>query len=252
MVKDKEHCLWVKNNLISLVKEYCGEEVLGKSGGVLYSSYSTVKPGDYVIFGINPGGDPVQMSQWTIECDIEYKYKKSIEKGTWNEYIDEIWSGEEPGESIFQRRIRRLSEFLFGSESKLRDICALNLVFIRTRNEKGINYKLFNRFWRVNEWFIRTVQPKCIITIGKKPYEYLHQKFSEYGSKKVCEKKFPASHGNWKIRISKITEPSGLVDKPIVILHIPHLSRYKVSGKKQIFDEVKEYLNELQEAEYVQ
>ncbi len=255
MVKGKEHCLWVKNKLLSLIKDHCGDEVIGKSGGILYSSYSTVKPGEYMIFGVNPGGDPAHMSQWTIEYDIEYKYKKSVEgnnKEAWSEYIDEIWNGQKAGESIFQRRIRSMSEFLFGYESNLREICALNSVFIRSKNEKEINYELFNFFWPVHEFLIKMVQPRCIITIGIKPYEFLHKKFREYGSRKVYEKKIPASHGNWKIRISKIKEPSGLVDKPIVILGIPHLSRYEVSGKEQIFDKVKKSLNELQEADYVQ
>jgi hypothetical protein len=65
-------------------------EILNQSGKLLYSSVSTLKKGNFYILGLNPGGNPKEISETILENLDNLRQNK---KGAYqNAYIDEKWS----------------------------------------------------------------------------------------------------------------------------------------------------------------
>lgn len=236
-------CLEVRDTILQILSER-SPEILNKSGGVLYSSYRTVREGDFFIMGLNPGGSPEDMSDCTIKQDIERICSRERENRWWNEYLDERWDNKEPGTDKLQLHIRHFIRGLLGDEDMLRKICASNLCFIRTRNEDDLNFKyssLFKCFdfcWPVNEWLLAKVKPKILIVFSKPACDYIKLKFKVSGSEKV----FDAKWDKWKIRIAK-APLNGITGKETFLLNIPHLSRYTFEGREDLIRKIKEELN---------
>jgi hypothetical protein len=232
-------CKTVKDKLLELLSD---KKLLHKPGGVLYSSYHTVKPGDFMIFGLNPGGDPEKLKE-TIKNDIEKKYEYCKCNIKWNEFFDECWDGK-PGESKLQARIRYFAKLFWEDEEKLRDVCATNLFFVRSKSIKQINSE-FEKYakdcWKVNEYLISEVKPKYIIVYSNKAYDYLKCKLGVSDEELVIDAKWTQDVRNRRyVRIAQSKKGSKLIEKPFYIINIPHLSIYTFKGREYVVDEIKD------------
>ena len=93
------------------------EDLLDKSGSVLYSSFETMRPGEFYLLGLNPGGDPVNHEKDTIR-----RHLGTLPGNTNNAYTDEYWGpyqegpeGDAPlkkGDAPLQIRLRYLFDKL--------------------------------------------------------------------------------------------------------------------------------------------
>jgi len=227
----------VSNEVISKFKELVKSsipQVLDRSGTVLYSNYYTLKQGKLYILGFNPGGDPEdrELKFQTIIKDIESERKLDRE---YNEYFIK-WGNYKPGEDPLQRSIRFLVEEVFGLN--LREVCASNLIFLRSRKQDGIQNweELADKCWKVHEFLIReVVKPEIIISFGLQTFSYLLRRLG-YNIGFF----FPAFWGNWTIKVAMNVYYFG---RNLLIFGFPHISRYKIFSlgdreKKMIKDRI--------------
>lgn len=112
--------------------------VLSRSGNILYSGAETLCPGPVYLLGLNPGGDPddaVHREQ-TIGSTLDRLPSKRE-----NEYLDVSWRERgirrPAGQAKLQRRVRRLAEMI-GLD--LRNVCATNLIFVRSTSASSSDY----------------------------------------------------------------------------------------------------------------
>jgi hypothetical protein len=209
------------------------KDILNKSGCILYSAAFTFRPCDIFILGTNPGGDP-DVTDQTISKHLEGLLTKRD-----NSYLDETWSngqGKWPaGEAPLQKRMKWVLNAL-GYD--LRDVCASNLVFIRSIGTKGINfYRDAEQCWDVNKQIINVVSPKLILAFGNSEissYGFLRNKFCDGN-----EETINSGHGSWKC---KGFYTDKLNKNKIFIAGLPHLSRYDPIGKNYIIDWLKNNL----------
>ena len=230
----------VKRNFLEKLKK---TNLLNQSGAVLYSSYYTVKPGKFMIIGLNPGGDPEEIKR-TIEQDINYKFEKSRENPKWNEFFDEEWIPGEPGCDRLQVNMRYFIRLLLGDREKLRDICATNLIFTRSKAEQDISkpQELAKTCWKkVHKWLLQQVKPEIIITYSAFAYHFIKNKLKN--NKEVSKPHENEIEFSPKItiKIAKIPKAS-FINKEIYIVYIPHLSRHTFFGKEKVVEKIKEKL----------
>lgn len=199
------------------------EPVLGKSGGILYSAAATIRPYPVYLLGLNPGGSPERVMN-TVRASID-----ALQSKTTNSYLDESWAGSPVGEGRLQRRVRWLLEAL-GHEP--RDVPASNLIFVRSRDAKGIDFeRIANTCWPVHEKILKIVRPRLVLVFGNSgisPYSFL---FRKYGA--TVEQTQPSGHGSWLCR-------SFEVPGHFRVAGLPHLSRYKVIGHEHVVKWLKE------------
>ncbi|MEN8108648.1 MAG: hypothetical protein ABFS22_11660 [Pseudomonadota bacterium] len=200
--------------------------LLNESGSILYSSHETLKPNDVYLLGFNPGGEGGN----TLSSSIDQLLENQA-----NAYLDECWGNRnaswKKGEAPLQKRVCWLLERL-GFEP--REVCASNLIFLRSRDAKGINYRLAEQCWPVHEAIMKIVKPKLILAFGNSkvsPYRYLYRMFG--GTEE--DNTPPSGHGNWRIRGFE-TE---IDNQPIYVAGLPHLSRYNITGQESVIDWLK-------------
>ena len=86
-----------KEDLPKIAEKYLGsyedkKDLLNKSGGILYSSHKTIKPGDIYFLGYNPGGSGECVTKSRTALTMP-----SIQNED-NNYLDEDWENKQ-GES---------------------------------------------------------------------------------------------------------------------------------------------------------
>lgn len=205
--------------------------VLAKSGGILYSSVNTLTQGDIYVLGLNPGGE----SGPSI-----YEHLVALPGKVDNSYIDESWENRAgcypPGGAPLQRRLKWLVESL-GYD--LRQICASNLIFMRSPDASGINYPMdADLCWPVHEQIINVVRPKLILSFGNSsvsPYEFLRQRFTG------DEEWMPSGHGTWMCK-GFMAAAQG---HKFYVAGLPHLSRYSPINKANVVDWLRGKMNAL-------
>lgn len=189
--------------------------ILGLSGSILYSSYTTLKPGTYYFLGYNPGGS---------EGDAIGESLNRLPTSTVNAYIDEDWSSSTRRYGRGNHPLQRNVQLLFDSLGQpLRDVCASNLIFTRSSKESGVNYlENAKTCWPVHEMIIDIVSPRVIITFGRRPFDYISEILGAESPQEI-----PSGHGSWTCRAALIGEGRTLIG-------FPHLSRYSLAGKESI------------------
>lgn len=216
---DKQGILVVAQNSLS--------ELMSLPGGILYSSYNTLKPGDVYFLGYNPGGEGPDGP--TVADRLE-----ALPSKTCNDFTDSEW-GETAaaGQSTLQLRVKWLLDNLGYS---IEDVCSSNLIFAQSRDAKGVPERYADVCWPVHAAILALVKPKLILCCGNSQvssFGYLHRKFDgdiQYSPKGV------ALHGDWAIKTFR-TELNG---QPVLVVGFPHLSRYNPIGKPQIIEWIKQ------------
>lgn len=204
-------------------------DVLSQSGSILYSSHETLKPGNVYLLGFNPGGEGGSSVEQSID---------SLLSNTVNAYLDESWDNQNGvwanGEAPLQKRVQWVLESLGLNP---RDVCASNLIFLRSREATDICYSLAEKCWPVHQAILSIVKPKLIIAFGNSdtsPYGYLH---SMFGGK---EEFLPSGHGNWSIKGFSCK----IDGRPVYVAGLPHLSRYSPVGKSEVAKWLSEHISQ--------
>lgn len=207
-------------------------QLMGESGAVLYSRPETLRPGDYYILGLNPGGNE------TDGQTIRERLNRPAEKWV-NAYTEENWSNNngnyKAGEAPLQRRLYWLLKAL-GND--LNHVCASNLIFMRTPDAASLeDYEgLARACWPVHKELLGIVQPKGILTFGNgdvSPYHFLqHLTEAPIESLESCK----SGHGNWQCKAFVGTYEG----QRRLVIGLPHLSRYNVIEKSEVVKWIKD------------
>lgn len=203
------------DEFVTLARARLGADVLKRSGATFYSAASTLRPGDVYVLGVNPGGGPEITS--TIGDSLD-----QLPANMTNSYLDEDW-GKGQGKAPLQQRLTKLAACL---DLDLRDVCASNLVFMRSRDMSGIKFwKDAELCWPLHDLVLDTVRPKLILTFGNSadsPYAFLREKLTPSGP----EDSISSGHGSWQCRGFQAKRHGNSV----YVAGFPHLSRYRPLG----------------------
>jgi len=212
--------------------------ILNEHGGILYSSFSTLKPGKFYILGLNPGG--IQGSGDTIaQClDDLPQYKE-------NAYLDENWSSDSrhyrKGGHPLQQHILQLMQQL-GED--LRQVCAANLIFTRSRDQHGAGFPEHGHLcWPVHQMILGIVKPAVIIAFGNgaiSPYAFLALKHQETLGEQPREATHPAEYREWHCKAFQ----TRIGNRKLLVLGIPHLSRYTTEGRPSVIKWIKDKIGQ--------
>jgi len=198
--------------------------VLDQSGRMLYSSTKTLRPGDVYLLGLNPGRDPGGIDGRTLGDNLD-----SLLDETADSSLSGYWDQSKPGKDTLQRRVVWLLENLGYSP---RDVCASNLIFMRSAGEEDCGYpQSADICWPVHERILKIVQPKIILCFGYKPLDYL---LRLPGSAAPLES-HPSGHGGWECRATR----KGVAGQLVTIVTVPHLRRYDIIGHPSVVDWIK-------------
>jgi len=212
--------------------------VMGERGGILYSSFSTLTPGRFFILGLNPGGD-------YGEGDTIRECLDGLPRYTKNAYLDEEWSSATRhfccGGHPLQRHLLLLMKEL-GED--LRHICSANLIFTRSPGQYGANYPDRGHIcWPVHQIILNIVRPKVIIAFGNgaiSPYAFLVLKHFKALGSWPTEDMHPAEYRGWHCKAFQ----TRIDDLNLLVLGIPHLSRYTTEGRPAVVNWIKEKIRE--------
>lgn len=198
--------------------------IIDRSGSILYSAQSTLRPGRLYLLGLNPGGDSTK--HHTIGEDLD-----QLRVTKRNAYIHESWERHrEAGGAPLQQRVQWLMGRL-GED--VEDVCAANLIFARSKDASGSEYpQLAHLCWPVHLAILEIVRPRLIIAYGNSdvsPYAYLR---SQLGGS--SEQVFDSGHGTWKFRVFRSAGQW--------IVGLPHLSRYAIDHHDEVADRIRRLL----------
>jgi hypothetical protein len=194
---------------------------LPRSGEILYSAASTLRPGPVYLLGHNPGGDPNDRGLPNVGQSLDDLPTKTI-----NSYLDTVWSRQHGvGQAPLQRRVVWLLESL---GLKPRDVAASNLIFVRSRDVARSRFGEYARLcWPVHERILDVVKPRLLLVYGNSgasPFGFLRDTFGA-----DVDERCPSGHGKWMCR-------SFQVPRRFRVVGLPHLSRYDVSGHPEVIE----------------
>ncbi|MDA8516772.1 hypothetical protein [Citrobacter sp. Igbk 16] len=205
---------------------------LERSGSILYSAGSTLKSGDVYLMGFNPGGndDDPACKYPTISEMID-----ALTERTTNAYLDEGWTSK-GDKAPLQKRVTWLLNAL-GYQP--REVCSSNLIFLRSRDAAGVEYRIADDCWPIHEEILGIVQPKLILAYGnsdRSAYGYLCNKFHAGGQ----DESIPSGHGSWVVR----SFDAVINGQNTCVVGLPHLSRYNPIGKTEVIAWIKSRVKE--------
>lgn len=171
---------------------------------------------------MNPGGSEKKI-QKTIAASLQELPNKVD-----NSYLHENWGRTgccyEDGGHPLQRNAQLLFKAL-GTD--VADVCASNLIFLRSVGEGGAGYPANAHIcWPVHEMILGIVNPEVIITFGNRPFDFVCDKLGITN----IETRKNIGHGNWVCRVAKGDR---------LVIGFPHLSRYSLHGKEELIDWLK-------------
>ena len=152
-----------------------------------------------------------------------------------NEYCDGEWApggNKKPrGGAILQRR----AQYLFGSlVGNPRHVCAANLVFVRSRNLKGLSesfHNLADKCWPFHMKLFEIVDPEVVILMGNESFEFIFSKLLDPSDITFV----PSGHHNWMCR----AVTGKLEGKRRQIVCVPHLSYYAINRHPEVVEWIK-------------
>lgn len=163
--------------------------------------------------GLNPGGETGTGPRLQESIDASLSRTVNAYLVPWENGVHEH---DGDGDSPLQRRVQWLFQQL-GYDLK-RTLCT-NLVFLQSKNEKGITWDDANDCWPVHEAMLSIVEPRLILVYGNSgfsPYGFLH---SRYGGEQCF---MNSGHGNWNLKAFK----AKINGRDTAVIGLPHLSKY--------------------------
>ena len=200
--------------------------LLDESGAALYSGARTLRESALYVLGFNPGG-----SEGPTVRDSLDRLTSDPDR---NEYGVAWGRDDEPGGHPLQRRLAWLLERL-GYD--VADVCASNLIFARTRDAVRAPYpEAADLCWPVHEAVLRDIRPHTLLVFGngepRSTHAYVRRALTLVHDEVVHE----SGHGNWRCKSFR----SRLDDRDLLVVGLPHLSRYDVVGKDTVVDWIRE------------
>lgn len=129
-----------------------------------------MKKGDYLIIGLNPGGDPIGDHESTILSSLS-----AFQDEDFNAYLHQDWNNGKKHK--LQENLKKIAPAL---GVKLEDICATNLIYSRSKNEREIkDWKNLPKYLKVFDRILGVVKPKTIISFGKDTYLEIRKHLSK-------------------------------------------------------------------------
>jgi hypothetical protein len=183
-----------------------GASLLASSGGVLYSSHETLRPGPVYLLGLNPGGDAGS----TLRDSI------SKSRAGQNAYLDEQWSPggrlRPKGQATLQKRVQALCASM-GLET--RAVPASNLVFTRSiRLSALLDFDAaLSLCLPVHHIFADAIRPKFLMTFGS------IDNFTKAVTITQLESR-SAEHDTWNAHRGRAT----INGQDVIFGNIPHMS----------------------------
>ena len=219
----------MENNVIQSIDEI--KRLLGKTikqaGTAFYSNIATLTNGKYLIVGLNPGGDPNEITD-TIE-----KSFTNFKNESYNAFFQKWYNNNPERVHRLQKNFRELFKILENDENYLKKVCATNLFYERTKRETDFNSTVVQNHKLIIEYVINIVQPEIIFTFGKKPFYTLKDLFDP--TPKFLKK--PSGHGNWKILLASGTYKK----RQTKLIGFPHLSIYTLYTRRDEMDWIKQF-----------
>lgn len=138
-------------------------EVRDRSGAVLYSGWSSLRPGPLYIMGLNPGGDP------TAEPHRSKSMLHDLEQlpNLFSSYADVRWDGARTAGSTAHQK--RVSSLACAAGLDVRDVVAANAIFTRTSRAGELIDPVrawATHFWPIHQWMLSIVRPDIIVCLG--------------------------------------------------------------------------------------
>lgn len=165
-----------------------------RSGKVFYSGrLGFSSPASLYVLGINPGGDPAQLSDETIAAHTHEVLTRK--PSDWSAYRDEAWKENRPGTYGMQPRVLHLFANLGLSPGR---VPSSNLVFVRSRREKTIDgdmHELAERCWPFHAKVVDLIGPKAILCFGKTVGNFVKRKF---GATRLCDEFVEDNRRKWR------------------------------------------------------
>lgn len=218
---------------IDLIKGKLEELGLDKeSGSVLYSGDETIRKGKFYFLGANPGGRSSPSKNEFTDTVIDHLLRNGTPSNC-NAYYDATWQQRgnqpaRPGGAILQRRIKYFFEAI-GVD--LKTVLSTNLVFVRSPSigEFHLSWnEVREKCWEIHKILLSEVQPDIIICYGSDVSYYITSKMN------VHRKETYEIVSRNESKFFSVTE--GVIDigntnKDILLVSIPHLSRFKIDAK---------------------
>jgi len=188
-------------------------EALCQSGAVLYCTRDLLHSSSLLIFGTNPGGTPSELS------GPEF----SIGKRLFSKHHELTIGWKTDGSfTPLQVRLRFLLQNLLGIKD-VETVPYTNLVFMRTRDTKSLDWNLAHQCWKVNALIFDITRPVLTITVGNglhnSPYAFLNGKL-----RGVQHQEVHSGYGHYKLRYF-VGEFNG---RKLCVIGLPHFSRYQI------------------------
>jgi hypothetical protein len=203
----------------------------------LYTPQSTLRCSQQLFFlGLNPGGK-----------EGEYKEISSCEKG--NAYLVGNWD-QKKGEAPLQCQVQKLFKRIEGSMSTridYRDMMnsslAANYVPFRssTWNKLGNRKDTLEFAEKLWSEILDCVCPRAIVCMSKVVYEPLKGILKRKGFDFISEQK---NCVGWGKETYNLTELRG-GEKTVVLVRLPHLSRYKIFSRQKCDSEIKKVTDKI-------
>lgn len=200
----------------------------------LYTPASTLDcPNGTMLVGLNPGGD---------ECEIT----PSVEEG--NAYLVESWPGDG---AILQNQVQQFFGVLYragtvpGSsprealnETLTTNYCPFRAPTWNELSQKKDAKRFSDQFWR---WLLPKIEPGLILCMGRKPYRLFQDILRNEASQVDEEKHWPTGWGD----IQFDAQNYRLGHRQTTLAFIPHLSRFKLMGRKESIPRVESFARDL-------
>ena len=130
----------------------------------------------------------------------------------------------------------------------LRHVCPSNLIFTRSPDQYGADYPERGHLcWPVHHMILNIVRPNVIIAFGNgniSPYAFLALKHKKTLGTWPVETRCAAQYGPWQCKSFR----TRIESRHILVIGLPHLSRYTIEGKPAVLNWIKEKIREYNEA----
>jgi hypothetical protein len=212
-----------------------------RSGVVFYSGFQTLRRGDFMLLGFNPGGTPSSHSDQTLDAslnDFLVKNHHNYVEGIWPRRTGGFYAA---GQSPLQVSIKRFFAEAFGPKIDLKEVFSTNLVFYRSRDASGVDQRMKDVCWPVHELCLEIVQPKVVVTIGNSSTSSAYVSLRERANAVSEFAPELSGHGNAKLKSFLGTLVSG---QRTLVLGLPHLSRFTVNYMSPGFAVIRQRLEQ--------
>jgi hypothetical protein len=184
-----------------------------RSGEVFYSGRTAFSiPSNLYLLGYNPGTDPQEMPDDTVEQNIQNAI--SSWPSRFSSYSDISWNGRPPGKAPVQQRVVHMLETA-GLDPH--EVPSSNLIFPRSRDEKAIRHeamRLETLCWPFHQAVINFLGIKVIVCMGTSTAIAVRRRLSAnrhietFTEKNRREWKSDAHANETGIVVVRVTHPS--------------------------------------------